>query len=293
MEKKFSFHLATHSSLSFCRTCMKLGYFPAHTWLCIDCERGSHVWESNLTCFRCNSYSPHPIKRKMSVNNYCYVFSCEGFERIFDKPPLRSSDRMWGHIPQKYRMKPHDVFVNESTIPNAGFGLFCNRDVLPVGSAMPYEGDFKNVEQLTNQCQNDYALSWPEYGPYGIVGNLIATPMSYGAPQANEPCYLKQSELKDDRDPSNIHRANCVYFSSIYGLYLVVCRELRRNDELIVHYGKTYSSSYKRPLLHRWTNVDDESRLFAESLLNLQSREPLPQPNFVVTSIGFGPINIK
>lgn len=178
---------------------MELEYFPTHVWLCPDCELGSRMWKSNVTCFRCNTFSEHHIRRRRTDGGTNmksrYVFVCDGFEREFERPP--PGEKMWGHIPSELRLKPNDVYTAESNIPNSGLGLFCRRDFLPVGSAMPYEGIFDNLELddelyssgLTGihytQRQTDYALSWPEYGPYGIIGNF----------RSNSFMYVTQSSL--------------------------------------------------------------------------------------------------
>jgi hypothetical protein len=165
-----------------------------------------------------------------------------------------------------------DFMVGISSVPNAGMGLFCMRD-LPRFTAFLYEGEFSYLgansedDGHLEKVDAQYSLAWPEYHPYGIIGNFRPKSDSFAAAQINEPC--SQEFMSEN---GRAMTANCVYESSIYGLYVVLTRDMKRFEELLVYYGSLYpADDYVRPEINMST---DESRELSE-VLNLFSTEPL------------------
>lgn len=116
--------------------------------------------------------------------------------------------------------------VRQSTIPDAGLGLFAAREVkAPI--VLCYGGTLVDAHASLTPQQQRYAMKW-----IARSKKIISMPFESGieigwlAAMANEPLRFSSKKPVDYHELPTINRANCSFGECESGVFLIVCSDL-------------------------------------------------------------------
>jgi hypothetical protein len=198
-------------------------------WKCWKCVAETNGWICMTNCWFCRETTKQQV---LDNGNRRACLRCKQVSFFRINIPVPG----WGTIPHPYRGKDEHFEVRQSSVGKgkAGLGVFTARDV-PAGTCLIFGGDI--IYDFCDDDENPYDLAWDQYYPSGIRGigayylndqnQIVKRTRGWLAPLVNEPDVTGQ-------------KANCCFASNSVGLYLVICRDLDPDTELLVHYGLGY-----------------------------------------------------
>ena len=131
-----------------------------------------------------------------------------------------------GPLCNKHNRLKYGLFVDQSTLPAAGFGLFASREFPPHSFLCPYQGDVLDIDSDTTEEEDQYTVST---GAHLLCAHRTKALGS----QANTRLALSGKSVRRGCNADYVLRNGDE-------VWLKATRRIREGEEIFCYYGRDY-----------------------------------------------------